>query len=178
MRLTVPADYTPTVGLGCRSGGYAVYIIIALGLLAIELVVWWLTHERTPSPNGQDNLPQTKYEDGQVSPTSPGMQRTPGAWSRLHILWDRMDTRDVIRIFIIRPSEIFNTGWLVYIISAQTFGSYQTCNCLASTWARSGVTQSHSVSYNSGDPLTRAKGYIDFATSAYPHNLVSKTVID
>ncbi len=166
MRLTISADYTPTVGLGCRSGGYAVYIIIALGLLMIELVVWRLTHERTPSLNGQDNQTQTKYEEGRGSPSSQGVQRIPRAWSRLQNLWNRMDTRDVIRIFIMRPCEIFNSAWLVYIIAAQTFGSYQTCECLASTWAGSGVTQSHSLFHHFRDQLTRAKGYIDFATSA------------
>lgn len=65
-----------------------------------------------------------------------------------------------------RPCEIFNSAWLVYIIAAQTFGSYQTCECLASTWAGSGVTQSHSLFHHFRDQLTRAKGYIDFATSA------------
>jgi len=166
MRLTISADYTPTVGLGCRSGGYAVYIIIALGLLMIEVVVWWLTHERTPSLNGQYPQTQTKAEEGRDPSSNKGMQRSPRAWSRFQFLWKRMDTRDVIRIFVIRPGEIFNSGWLVYIIAAQTFGSYQTCERLASTWARSGVIPPHSSFTIPRYQLTHAKGYIDFATSA------------
>lgn len=35
--------FTPTVGLGCRSGGYLVFWIVALSLLLIELVLWYLT---------------------------------------------------------------------------------------------------------------------------------------
>lgn len=40
--------------------------------------------------------------------------------------------------FVIRPGEIANTAWLTYIIFAQTFGAYQTCTCMASTWSRRG----------------------------------------
>ncbi|KAH6629181.1 hypothetical protein C7974DRAFT_453768 [Boeremia exigua] len=32
--------FTPTVGLGCRSGGYTIFFSIALGLLIMEMVVW------------------------------------------------------------------------------------------------------------------------------------------
>ncbi|KAH6622175.1 hypothetical protein C7974DRAFT_362444 [Boeremia exigua] len=34
---------TPTVGLGCRTGGYLIFFIIALVLLFAEIVAWWLT---------------------------------------------------------------------------------------------------------------------------------------
>lgn len=33
--------FTPTVGLGCRSGGYLIFFCISLGLLLLELLVWW-----------------------------------------------------------------------------------------------------------------------------------------
>jgi hypothetical protein len=32
--------FTPTVGLGCRSGGYVIFFSIALFLLIVEMVVW------------------------------------------------------------------------------------------------------------------------------------------
>ena len=32
--------FTPTVGLGCRSGGYTIFFCVALGLLIIEMAVW------------------------------------------------------------------------------------------------------------------------------------------
>lgn len=34
--------FTPTVGLGCRSGGYTIFFSIALGLLIMEMAVWLL----------------------------------------------------------------------------------------------------------------------------------------
>ncbi|KAF2845471.1 hypothetical protein T440DRAFT_264896 [Plenodomus tracheiphilus IPT5] len=50
--------FTPTVGLGCRSGGYTIFFSVALGLLIMEMIVWlvlspyqveapWLTHTAT-----------------------------------------------------------------------------------------------------------------------------------
>ncbi|KAK1072026.1 hypothetical protein LTR74_002856 [Friedmanniomyces endolithicus] len=33
--------FTPTVGLGCRSGGYTVFISIATILLVMEMGIWW-----------------------------------------------------------------------------------------------------------------------------------------
>ncbi|KAF2107516.1 hypothetical protein BDV96DRAFT_466563, partial [Lophiotrema nucula] len=35
--------FTPTVGLGCRTGGYLVFFVVALVLLLAEILVWWLT---------------------------------------------------------------------------------------------------------------------------------------
>jgi hypothetical protein len=32
--------FTPTVGLGCRSGGYTIFFCIAMGLLIVEMTVW------------------------------------------------------------------------------------------------------------------------------------------
>lgn len=34
---------TPTVGLGCRTGGYMIFFVVAFVLLLAEIVVWWLT---------------------------------------------------------------------------------------------------------------------------------------
>jgi hypothetical protein len=39
--------FTPTVGLGCRSGGYTVFFTISLGLLIAEMAVWlWLSPQQ------------------------------------------------------------------------------------------------------------------------------------
>jgi hypothetical protein len=35
--------FTPTVGLGCRSGGYTIFSSIALGLTIVEMTVWLVT---------------------------------------------------------------------------------------------------------------------------------------
>jgi len=32
--------FTPTIGLGCRSGGYTIFFTIATGLLIVEMTVW------------------------------------------------------------------------------------------------------------------------------------------
>jgi hypothetical protein len=34
--------FTPTVGLGCRSGGYTIFFSVALGLLIVEMTVWMI----------------------------------------------------------------------------------------------------------------------------------------
>jgi hypothetical protein len=34
---------TPTVGLGCRTGGYLIFLVVALVLTLAEILVWWLT---------------------------------------------------------------------------------------------------------------------------------------
>lgn len=97
---------TPTVGLGCRAGGYSVFGIIALGLFVLELIAWGVMSKmkiknRTTPDKAQPKLP-----------------------------------RVLNRLF--RVGELVNTAWLLYIVAAQTFGSYQTCNCQMSTWGRWG----------------------------------------
>jgi hypothetical protein len=34
---------TPTVGLGCRTGWYMIFFIVAFVLMAAEMFIWWLT---------------------------------------------------------------------------------------------------------------------------------------
>lgn len=133
-------DNTPTVGLGCRSGGYLIYGVIALGLLTTELVVWWLTHQTTHTP--EDILAQvgTKLED-RLARAESGMGKATQKFRRAHAIlsWFRSKTfRWVMKNFFIRPCEVGNTVWLAYIVFAQTFGSYQTCDCEGSTWGRNG----------------------------------------
>lgn len=40
--------FTPTVGLGCRSGGYTVFGTIAFGLLISEMMCWWIFDASKP----------------------------------------------------------------------------------------------------------------------------------
>ncbi len=53
--------------------------------------------------------------------------------------YNSLSFKDRIAIFILNPSEAINAGWLVYIVTAQTFGSYRKCNCMASIWGGRGV---------------------------------------
>ncbi|KAI9684405.1 MAG: hypothetical protein M1829_002215 [Trizodia sp. TS-e1964] len=85
---------TPTVGLGCRSGGYLIFCVIAMGLFLLEMSAWRLS--------------------SRTSPTRRWIRRA------------------------VRLLEVGNTAWLAYIVSAQTFGLYESCACKASNWAGHG----------------------------------------
>ena len=139
VELIIGVDYTPTVGLGCRSGSYVVYIIIAVGLLLIEIFAWWLTHERAIVPTIHEGQASAMFEENAGSPPEQGVRRLRQAWTSLRDFRSKLDIREVIKTCVMRPGEIFNSGWLAYTIAAQKFGSYQTYECLASTWAGSGV---------------------------------------
>ncbi|KAF4547788.1 Hypothetical protein D9617_36g063260 [Elsinoe fawcettii] len=39
---------TPTVGLGCRSGGYMIFVVAATLLMLVELLVWWIEWTKIP----------------------------------------------------------------------------------------------------------------------------------
>ncbi|RPB14647.1 hypothetical protein P167DRAFT_466018, partial [Morchella conica CCBAS932] len=98
--------FTPTVGLGCRSGGYLIFFVITLAHFLAESAVWWI-------------FPR------------PSKLRERIGWA-------------------FTVMEMVNTAWLIYILSAQTFGLYQTCACWSSSWGIRG-----------------GGGYINFGTSAY-----------
>ena len=143
-------DFTPTVGLGCRSGGYLIFTIIALSVFAAELLVWWLTPDGTSSPpwlgNHTPQNPITRLGSNLVHRLSRAdsdkWSLIPAARFRFHQAyrwWTGLTFRDSIEIFVLRPCEIVNVTWLFYITSAQTFGIYQSCNCKASTWSAIGV---------------------------------------
>lgn len=139
-RLMGNVDFTPTQGLGCRSGGYFVYIIMAVGLLMIEMFVWWLTHESTHTSNDPVARAVTGLERRLTRSNSFSRRILAKRW--YHIVASSCTTltfRDVMKNLLIRPCEIFNTGWLAYTILAQVFGAYQTCDCMASLWGPDGV---------------------------------------
>ncbi|KAF2634402.1 hypothetical protein P280DRAFT_413855 [Massarina eburnea CBS 473.64] len=170
--------FTPTVGLGCRSGGYVIFFSISLGLLIVEMTVWMalspyqpqlLTRTATILHN---NARFDKWDYAAHSrwvhlkrQTSNIMLATRN-WSirsivRLAILlpWkDKEATGErlegalnawVKRLhamslpkrwewFFFRPVEAINASWLIYIVVAQTFGSYKSCDCVTSNWGGAG----------------------------------------
>ncbi|MCJ1271978.1 hypothetical protein MMC22_011884 [Lobaria immixta] len=105
---------TPTIGLGCRSGGYAIFGIIAAGIFCLELLAWYF----------------------RVAPTVKELNRTGGQIA----VEIRKQKEGVIATlnWIFRFFELVNTAWLIYIVMAQTIGSYQNCKCQAATWSREG----------------------------------------
>ncbi|KAL9608550.1 MAG: hypothetical protein Q9167_006626 [Letrouitia subvulpina] len=126
--------FTPTVGLGCRTGGYLIHIVLALALLSIEVGVWFLTHDTTHTSHDLMRRVSTRLERRFTDPEK-GLQHDSRTHRLIMYLHSRA-FRDVVKVLVIRPLEAFNTGWLIYIIFAQTFGTYQTCACKASNWAK------------------------------------------
>ena len=126
--------WTPTVGLGCRSGGYLIYVVIALGLFLVEMICWILISRGSLSVG--DHITRFGTSIQRRLSRSPSNWWTVMArhWSyRLISGWTSLSTRDKIEYLLIRPCEMFNSVWLCYIVFAQTFGSYQNCRCMAST---------------------------------------------
>ncbi|KAF1922614.1 uncharacterized protein M421DRAFT_104955 [Didymella exigua CBS 183.55] len=54
--------FTPTVGLGCRSGGYTIFFCVSLGLLIMEMLVWLVL-----SPYKIDKWPWIARAEGRLS---------------------------------------------------------------------------------------------------------------
>ncbi|KAF2747430.1 hypothetical protein M011DRAFT_43793 [Sporormia fimetaria CBS 119925] len=147
--------FTPTVGLGCRSGGYTIFFCIALGLLVFEMTIWLLLspNQALTSDHGMwRSLRRTASDLG-----DRGAELLIGCavWVALLFPWkDTLavkgyvkDTAQDIRewsperkweVLFFRPVETFNTIWLVYIVFAQVFGGYRTCECVTSGWAGGG----------------------------------------
>jgi hypothetical protein len=48
--------FTPTVGLGCRSGGYLIFFVVAFVLLLAEIVVWWFTSPLRKKDEFHENI--------------------------------------------------------------------------------------------------------------------------
>ncbi|OCL04333.1 hypothetical protein AOQ84DRAFT_324574, partial [Glonium stellatum] len=108
--------FTPTVGLGCRSGGYLIFFCISLALLFLELLVWWAS-----SPVYKHKLQRVEH-------------KMKASFLTIH----EYNSKEWTRRFFFIPVEFINTTWLIYIVLAQTFGSYRTCECVTSRWAGGG----------------------------------------
>lgn len=142
--------WTPTVGLGCRSGGYLIFVVLALSSFAAELLLWWLLHDGTGSlcwrresafldsiTRWQSSLERRLSYDH--SNTSRLVGAVKDGLSKMINWGSSLTLRDCMEVFVLRVFEIGNFCWLIYIVTAQTFGFYQNCNCLASTWGGRGV---------------------------------------
>ena len=105
---------TPTIGLGCRAGGYAIFGILATGIFALELLTWYFI------------VAPTKKELNRIGEQIPQKTRKQKEKVIATLNW------------LFRLMELTSTAWLVYIVMAQTIGSYRTCDCQSSTWGRDG----------------------------------------
>jgi hypothetical protein len=137
--------FTPTVGLGCRSGGYMIFIMFATGIFTIEMVSW----QFVPEGSIWDSNRITQFNSNMERQISQiGLRPLYFGVSKAIWWWKNLSARDRLEVMILRPLECFNTIWLMYIVTAQTFGSYRTCDCQCSTWGTGG-------------------GYMDFETQSY-----------
>ncbi|KAF2141988.1 uncharacterized protein K452DRAFT_24394 [Aplosporella prunicola CBS 121167] len=102
--------FTPTVGLGCRSGGYMIYCTMAFSLLVAEFVVWWIT---SPVPPKQPQWVRRSIGNIQRQPTFVRMEHSwRGLWfwvhSRLasfgHAL-ESLSIRLTLRVLMILPFQ-------------------------------------------------------------------------
>lgn len=97
-----------------------IYIIIALGLLFIEVSAWWLTHETTHTSNDIIARVGTKLErhfsqPNEHHPKSLGRRRLHAFLS-----WFKTQSfRAFVKNMVLRPCEIGNAIWLIYIVFAQ-----------------------------------------------------------
>lgn len=140
--------WTPTVGLGCRSGGYMIFLILAFTSLFIEMLIWWLSPTRSGYPPGW--LQKAAIGD----PLMRVGSRLERRLSRSHaytwqtslgrklqtwmLAWGNLQFRSKVDILVLKPLDAINFVWLIYIVLAQTFGWYRTCSCMASVWAGGG----------------------------------------
>lgn len=148
--------FTPTVGLGCRSGGYTIFATTALGLLVSEMIVWWFIDAEKPETVREraralsrklTHHPRTSkvrkffisvmVKIQQILTTMldllpQGMRKSLQAAQET---WEQSSAQGKLEIAFFRPAEIINATWLLYVTLAQTFGAYVNCTCMSSTWA-------------------------------------------
>ncbi|MCJ1465164.1 hypothetical protein MMC07_003780 [Pseudocyphellaria aurata] len=105
---------TPTIGLGCRAGGYAIFGILAAALVFLELLTWYYV----------------------VAPAQKELNRI-GEQLADEIRKQKEDLIATLN-WTFRFCELVNTAWLIYIVMAQTLGSYRNCDCQSSIWSRGG----------------------------------------
>ncbi|TKA81749.1 hypothetical protein B0A55_01129 [Friedmanniomyces simplex] len=160
--------FTPTVGLGCRSGGYTVFGVTATVLLITEMGIWWWMdakkdgwHQLQRRATLNTTIGSHRLRTAWVGITT-GLQRLAGICgavfvSIISIVLPSMVIKALKRerkrledwftplrvqqrwdYCFFRPLEIGNTIWLLYRILAQTFGSDNTCDCMSSLWAGGG----------------------------------------
>ena len=125
--------------MGCRSGGYLIFTVTALGIGLIESLCWRFipTHSSTSSD------PFTRLGDGMHRRLSRARTTNFITFARCNVSnfrdwWHAQSNRERVESVILRPLELFNTIWLIYIVLAQTFGAYRNCNCMNSIWGSHG----------------------------------------
>lgn len=141
--------FTPTVGLGCRSAGYMIYVVITVFLFLVEILCWglrtnYLRHRRWV-PWISHYVPQDsvsmllQYMKQKLKRADTGKFTKAGRSHVKRVLewWEKLEWTDIVDV-LLRVAEAGNLIWLSYIVAAQTRGSYNTCDCISSIWAAGG----------------------------------------
>ena len=123
--------WTPTIGLGCRSGGYMIFFILACTSFIIELLCWRYLSAGSVWDDGPISRLGTRLQR-RISRSSQQYRRLPYLIQKFIWWWENSWKRDLVEVAILRPLECINTFWLLYIVMAQTTGSYTTCDCQVS----------------------------------------------
>ena len=110
-------------------------MVIALISFLIEILVWWLSREgqvrswvRRQSAAGvlskvasnvRLRVSRQESTSWMISPKIKLREILDGLFG--------MSAKDRTALLILRPLDILASIWLAYIVTAQTFGSYQSC---------------------------------------------------
>ena len=158
-QLTQWVDFTPTVGLGCRSGGYLIYFVIALGNFLLETIIWWQIPEAT---NTQAWIRRrraristrrfTTYMEQRLDRVDSNRWRwMTTARSLAHQglrWWNNATLRDRFEVTVLRFCDVFNSTWLAFLVCAQTFGADRNCECFSAHWGSGGVRSTLPIQTN------------------------------
>lgn len=117
----IEQDLTPTVGLGCRSGGYMIYVIITYTSFVIELTVWWSTSQDAV----RSWIRRLSVENPLMRTLSLQLSRHDNnKWTKhvnfgLHkrLRWfNEASVREKVEVCVLRPFDIVGSTWLAYIV--------------------------------------------------------------
>ena len=116
---------------------------MSLGIFLVELLVWWLSVGDRVRYRQEDPITRWSSSMGRRlsrADSNGWLARVKFRAVTLLGAGNNMTFQDCVEVLFLRPCEIVNTGWLVYIVAAQTFGAYKNCDCQASTWGGHGVS--------------------------------------
>ncbi|KAB8342944.1 hypothetical protein FH972_022540 [Carpinus fangiana] len=147
--------FTPTVGLGCRSGAFMIFAIVALVLALSEFLMWALFIP-TQFRNSVLRRPSSAVAEGTASVVccvermilfciALVFQSRDGPYSLREYLSTNVKTffgnlktwtgRQWWERCFFRFLECLNMIWLFYAVIGQAVGAYGTCACQCSTWS-------------------------------------------
>lgn len=137
--------FTPTVGLGCRSGGYMIYFTLALSSFGLEMLIWWLRAKANSTVGwfqryGAKNIlprfiPDPKRRQCRTYCGKRRWLTTAKSYAhRMLSYLGGLISGHWIQRALLRFFDVVNSTWLAYLVCAQTFGANQNCDCSSSNW--------------------------------------------